>query len=387
MYTEELPKSLFSTTLVHIKYDCCGKEHILKWKDADKNFKKNGGKHVCRPCWLKSDNPAKKQSSKDKAKQTNLKRYGTTMPMNQEHLIEERRQKFNNEEFLTQWNEKRKQTCLEKYGVEHQTQSEEVKEKQKQTMLENWGVENAMQSEEIREKVKKTNLERYGVENPAQSPEIREKMYKTTEERFGTKHYNELPEMREYMREHCKEWLAESWANPWAKGIKRPEEWNQKQRESVRKLITSGNWMGGYVSNFKGHFPATKCKKYMPRFLSILEAKYHMFLNLNDQVEWYDYEGLVIPYTKLDGSCHDYYVDFLVKYYDDESLHAFEIKAWKNREREEVVIKYEAGYNYCQSKGYTYQMLFESDINLLGISDEQIKSLPGLKIWEKEGTK
>ena len=58
--------------------------------------------------------------------------------------------------------EKKKQTCLEKFGYEHPFQNEEIKEKYKQTCLEKFGCENPSQNEEIKEKYKLTCLEKFG---------------------------------------------------------------------------------------------------------------------------------------------------------------------------------------------------------------------------------
>ena len=54
--------------------------------------------------------------------------------------------------------EKRKQTCLEKYGVESPMQSEEIKEKIKQTCLEKYGVENPYKLDKFKEKCKKKHV-------------------------------------------------------------------------------------------------------------------------------------------------------------------------------------------------------------------------------------
>jgi len=70
---------------------------------------------------------------------------------------------------------KKKQTNLDKYGVENPFQSEAIKEKIKQSNLEKYGVEYGLQNKEIREKQKQTNIERYGVENQSQNVKIKEK--------------------------------------------------------------------------------------------------------------------------------------------------------------------------------------------------------------------
>ena len=82
-----------------------------------------------------------------------------------------------------------KQSCLEKYGVENISQSQEIRNKVKQTCLERYGVENISQSQEIRNKVKQTCLEKYGVEHPFQSQEAQNKYKQTCLERYGTEHF------------------------------------------------------------------------------------------------------------------------------------------------------------------------------------------------------
>ena len=58
-----------------------------------------------------------------------------------------------------------KQSCLEKYGVENISQSQEIRNKVKQTCLEKYGVEHPFQSQEVQNKYKQTCLERYGTEH------------------------------------------------------------------------------------------------------------------------------------------------------------------------------------------------------------------------------
>ena len=84
---------------------------------------------------------------------------------------------------------KRRQTCLERYGVEYNFQSEDTKKKSRQTMLQRYGVEYAAQSEEVRQKYQQTNLERYGVEYPIQSDYILDKLRKTKLEKYGNSNF------------------------------------------------------------------------------------------------------------------------------------------------------------------------------------------------------
>ncbi len=58
-------------------------------------------------------------------------------------------------------------------SIKCRSNSFELKEKARQTNLERYGVTNSLHSEEIKEKVKQTNLERYGVEYYLQSNEAK----------------------------------------------------------------------------------------------------------------------------------------------------------------------------------------------------------------------
>ena len=117
-----------------------------------------------------------------------------------------RRRMTNDERIAAE--ERRKQTCLAKYGVEYSFQADEVKRKAAETMMKKYGVDNVMksktvqekakattkkkfgveyafQSEEVKAKIKDTLYERYGVDSPIKAPEIKKKIEKTNVERYG----------------------------------------------------------------------------------------------------------------------------------------------------------------------------------------------------------
>lgn len=96
-----------------------------------------------------------------------------------------------------EWREitnKRKETCLEKYGVDSPKKVEEFIEKGIQTCLKKYGTENPQQNIEIRQKTIETCQERYGGPAPASSQEIQSKMKKTTNDRYGVDNIFQLPE-------------------------------------------------------------------------------------------------------------------------------------------------------------------------------------------------
>lgn len=85
---------------------------------------------------------------------------------------------------------------LERYGVEHSSQSQIVEEKRRATCIERCGVENPFKASDVRDKSRATMLERYGVENASQSPEFRARMVATCVQRYGVEHSSQSSDVR-----------------------------------------------------------------------------------------------------------------------------------------------------------------------------------------------
>jgi hypothetical protein len=387
MYLENT-EGVIKSRDVKIKYDCdggfetCGQERMLKLRYAEKNFGDNGGKHICRKCFMKNKNPMKSKEVQEKIKKTCLEKYGTEMPVNKKELVEERKAKFKDEEFKKQWVEKHRQTSLERYGVEHPMHLKETKERQRQTIQEKYGVDHAMQSEEVKKKTRKTNMERYGVENAAQSPEVRVKMAQTTLQRYGVEHYNQLPEMKDYLRENCREWLAKSWANPWAKGIVRPEEWNQKQSQRMTEKILSGDFNPEdkrfYIT---GYFTSPKCKKERAFFRSSLELMMHYIFDNDEDIVWYENEPFAIQYEKAPGVVRNYIPDFFAFRKSKCPLLA-EIKPAFRMREQEVGYKVDAGQKFCKQNGFEFIYIDEKYLRSNSIDLKQLKMLAHVELCQ-----
>ncbi len=142
-----------------------------------------------------SGSPFKDESVREKAKQTNLKKYGS------EHANQ-------NQEIARRISEGRKKaqskitnTNLDKYGVENPFQSEEIKSKIRQTNLKKYGHEHAMQSDEIKEKTKQTNRDRHGVDNPMQVAKIHDQAVQTNIDRYGYPYPMQNPEVQVFAQE------------------------------------------------------------------------------------------------------------------------------------------------------------------------------------------
>ena len=114
------------------------------------------------------DNPSKSQKIKDKVKKTNKDKFGTEYPLQSKNIIDKSKKYF-----------------LEKYGVDNPSKIPGVREKANKTTKEIYGVEHAMLNDEIKIKTKKSFVEKYGVDNPSKLPEIREKAINTMIDKYG----------------------------------------------------------------------------------------------------------------------------------------------------------------------------------------------------------
>lgn len=81
--------------------------------------------------------------------------------------------------------EKRKQTCLEKYGTEYAIASEEVKEKIINSYINKYGVDNPMKNKEVLAKAIQTNNDKYGGNSALCSAVVKEKSKQTCLRKYG----------------------------------------------------------------------------------------------------------------------------------------------------------------------------------------------------------
>jgi len=130
------------------------------------------------------ENAMQSEAIKGKVRKTNLERYGVEYPLLNEEILN-----------------KAKMTCVIKYGAENAMQSETIRAKARETNLERYGVEFPIQSKAVMEKVNKTNIERYGAMNVFQNDAIKEKSKKTNLEKLGT----EYPMQNERVRKKSRE--------------------------------------------------------------------------------------------------------------------------------------------------------------------------------------
>lgn len=84
-----------------------------------------------------------------------------------------------------------KETCLNKYGYESASQSNDVKNKMKETCLKLYNNTSSLQSDTVKEKRVKNYFEKHGVKSPSQSQYVKEKKKLTYLKHFGTESYSQ----------------------------------------------------------------------------------------------------------------------------------------------------------------------------------------------------
>jgi len=160
------------------------------------------------------------------------------------------------EKYKDDKNKKRKQTCLEKYGVESVTMLESSKKKSIETCLKKYGTEYYLQSKIKKEKSKKTCLEKYGTEYACQNNEIKEKGKNTILEKYGVENVSQSDIIKQKKRN--------TFINNINKNKKNAKEryWNTFVEKLKLKKINILFDKEYYLNNDKGfEFECLRCNK------------------------------------------------------------------------------------------------------------------------------
>lgn len=197
---------------------------------------------------------SKSAEIKNKIQETCIKKYGTQSTLSlpqvknarEKALIEQidkivqKRKNKQTPEILEDALQKRKQTCIKKYGVENIFRLKSTKEKIKETLLKKYGVEcgaNILDENGIT-KGRNTLFENYGVHHPAQSEIIQEKAKKTFFKKYGSYHYLSSDKRRKYYEKYYGWTSKEEWENF---KLYYNEVWKETNKH---KKILYKNWNG-----------------------------------------------------------------------------------------------------------------------------------------------
>ena len=212
------------------------------------------------------DNPQKAKEVQEKTKQTYIKKYGVEY-FSQSKEIQE----------------KIKQTCLEKYGTEYYLNSKDCKTK---TIIK-FGVDNYRKTNEckqfvskyrkehkneLNEKRKQTYLERYGVNNPQKSKEIQEKTKQTCLKKYGYTTYSQSNEYKEFVKNN-----PEIYKNAQIKSYESKKKNNSfhisKTENESYKLLKEK--YSDVITQYKSKEYPFVCDFYIPSLNLYIECNYH----------------------------------------------------------------------------------------------------------------
>lgn len=132
------------------------------------------------------------EETRNKRKQTMIERYGVDNPMKSEKLKTKFKDAYFNKNETEKQNiiSKRKQTVLLKYNVENISQCDQIKEKKQETYNQNYGYSWMGSSPEELKKRKETNNKKFGVDFPMQLDCIKQEVSKQLSNTMLSKHYD-----------------------------------------------------------------------------------------------------------------------------------------------------------------------------------------------------
>jgi hypothetical protein len=359
-----------SSQLINVSCDYCNKNlevpykrYLLTTKIVKKyscNNKECSNQKIKDVCQTKYgvDNPFQAEFVKEKSKETIKEKWGVEHQM---HVDEVK--------------DKIKETCLEKYGVDNFTKTEEYLEKTKKTNLEKYGFEWSLQNKKVREKGKKTCLIKYGFEHPHQSKEVREKTIKTILEKWGVECNLQSEECKEKIKETNLERYGVE--NPMKSDIIRKKYYNISNDKKYLKYIN--NKISKFICE-KGHEFEISSINYISR--KKLNIKLCTICNpIGDsqsikEKELYEFiksiykEEIIQSYR--DGLEIDIYLPELKLGFEFNGLY-WHSEEWKNNDYHLKKTK------YFKEKGIRIIHIWEDDwVNKKSIIESQIKNWLGL---------
>lgn len=195
--------------------------------------------------------------------------------------------------------EKRKKTCLIKYGVDHVWKSKEIHdktictiqqkygvkstfqlEKSKNTLYKHYGVDNPMKSKEIQERLKQTLLKKYGVTYIGSSPIIKNKIHDTLINKYGV--------INPFQIESTKQKIKNTWISKY--GVDNPMKCEEIKQKTYNTKENNHSWSTSKIEEnlytyIKEKFPNVerqyKDKERYPWFCDFYIPELDYFIELN----------------------------------------------------------------------------------------------------------
>lgn len=289
--------------------------------------------------------------------------------------------------------ERRKQTCVEKYGADNPSRVDKFKKKRTATIRERFGVYNAFQSEEVKGRIKTTIHNKYGVDNPSQSPEIDDKKRQTQLAKSGYDHWTKDPEQRDKLKPFTPAMLKKARKTCLERyGVENvflSEEWQEVMSESMRE---------SYIHNkeeIRKRFQRTCMERYGIPYAPIETAGY-LYREVTDKfgyvhkVQGYepfairhfdtvkrvtriDSGRTLVPYVRYKFQDNDdriYFPDMIA--YTKSTAYIVEVKSLFTllSNLKCNMAKFRAATKFAKSKGYSFWLfLFSFDGSLIKVKN------------------
>lgn len=272
--------------------ECCKKEFVYEMKFPSREY----GTSLCRNCI--------RLKRKEKVEATNLERYGCKTYNNREGAILTINEKYGDwDSYVEKRNESMKNGVIEKYGTVENYQkqrSQKISKKLKEFYSDNSNKKDAL------EKRKNTNLEKYGVESTTSLKSVQDKI-KNAKYAEGNK-----KDIDKKISEKRNQTMIEKYGS----------KASQKQLEAARLLCKSNEFkekrkqtcLRKYgTPTYLNNFGRNSFKINGQTFDSLWELAY--FIWLQDHNIDFIFKPKSIKYFKSDGSEHYYYPDFFTDHY------------------------------------------------------------------------
>ena len=141
---------------------------------------------------MRKRTPEEQKIINEKRRRTCLERYGVDSVMK-------------NPVFVKKCNEATRKTFLQRYGCTSSFTSKEIRVKRDATMIERYDTTTPLRNENIKKKYTKTCLERYGTEIPWKNKDVRKKISITCLERYGVDHNSKADVTKDRNKRTCLE--------------------------------------------------------------------------------------------------------------------------------------------------------------------------------------
>ena len=158
------------------------------------------GEKYSKYCSLKC--AAANETTKNKRKETCIIKYGSDTPAGNKEIIEKikttKNEKYGSMSFNNR--EKAKKTCVDKYGVENPNQSNNVKQRKKHTFIERYGIEHNSQLASVKDSKRLNSIEKYQANSPLENKDIQNKIKQINMSRLGCEYPMQSESVKEKRR-------------------------------------------------------------------------------------------------------------------------------------------------------------------------------------------